>query len=789
MVMRALDRKLLRDLRRIWAQALAIALVLGCGVMVLVLATGTERSLRLARQSFYERMQFADVFASATRVPKGQLAEIAAIPGVAQAEARISMQVVLDLPGQTKPAQARLVSLPETGAPVLNRPVLRTGRLPDPRATDEVALSESFAEANHLFPGSSFGAILNGQWRELRVTGLMLSPEFVYLIGPGSVMPDDSRYGVIWMGEVPAAAAAGLTGAFNDLALTLTRGASRDRVIDALDRQLAPWGGTGAYGRDLQSSDQFLSGELDQLGAMAVILPPIFLIVSAFLVNMVMGRLIGLERPVIGLLKAMGFTGREIALHYLKLAAGIGLVGVLIGWGAGWWLGAELTALYTRFYRFPWLVYTPGTASFALSALMGLGAVVAGALRAVRGSARLAPAVAMQPPAPPRFRRGRIDALAARLGLRQTTMMILRAITRWPGRALVTSLGVAASIAVLVACFFTYDAISSVIDAAFSRTNRQSVTLTLAENAPRSVIEDAGHLPGVLRAEGALMVPVRLSHGPRSERTVLEARSPEAALVQTLDAGGRTVPLPADGLALPESLATKLDLGAGDRVTVTLLAPPRDSYEIPVTRVIRQDLGETASIPAAALAARMRMAEQVNRIDLLLDPDRMAEFERAVKATPAIAGTLFWPDVQRQFDATLNENLTRSVSIYAVLGVLITIGVVYNAARIRLSERSYELASLRVLGFSRAEVGGVLVGELMLLTLLAIPPGLLGGYGFAALIAEGFSTDVVRIPLVIARRTYAVAALIATVSALVAALAVRRRLDRVSLATALKQRE
>jgi putative ABC transport system permease protein len=789
MVMRALDRKLLRDLRRLWAQSLAIALVLGCGVMVLVLATGTERSLRLTREAYYDRAQFAEVFASATRAPNTLLPEIARIPGVAQVEARVSMNVVLDLPGVEKPAQARVLSLPAAGAPVLNRPTIRLGRMPDPTRSDEVALSENFAEATGLRPGSSFAAILNGQKRQLRVTGLVLSPEFIYLIGPGAVMPDDKHYGVIWMNEEPAAAAAGLKGAFNDLSLRLTRGASEPAVIAAVDRRLAPYGGAGAYGRDRQVSDTFLRGEIDQLGAMALILPPIFLVVSAFLVNMVLSRLILLERPVIGLLKAMGFTGREIAMHYLKLSIGIGVGGVLLGWGAGWWMGGALTKLYTEFYRFPYLIYSPGAASFAISGLMGIGAVVLGALRAVRASARLEPAVAMQPPAPPLYRRGWIDAAAEGMRLRQTTMMILRSITRWPGRAAVTVLGVAAAISVLVACFFTFDSVEAVMDEVFTQTNRQHVTLQLAQDAPSAAIEAATHLPGVMRVEGAYGVPVRLTNGPRTELTAIEARDDGDILTRLLDDRGRVATIPPEGLVLPESLANKLGLTAGETVHMSLLAPPRESFDVPVSRIMRQSLGETVYISAPALFRLMRRGAEVNRLNLLVDRAQLPAFYAATKNAPAVAGVMLWTDIRNEFDATLNENLIRSVVIYAILGILITVGVIYNAARIQLSERSYELASLRVLGFTRSEVGYVLVGELMLLTLLAMPLGFLGGYGFSALISAGFSTDVIRIPLVIARRTYAIAGLIAFISAFGAALLVRRRLDLVSLATALKQRE
>ncbi|MDR5653835.1 ABC transporter permease [Ruixingdingia sedimenti] len=787
--MRALDRKLIRDLRRIWAQSLAIALVLGCGVMVLVLAQGAERSLTGTRDAYYERNRFADVFAGATRAPRDLLADIAQLDGVAQAEGRISFPVVLDIPGLTEPAAGRVISLPAGGEPLLNLPLLRQGRMPDPLRDDEVLLSEDFARTNALAPGARFRALLNGQLRDLTVAGLALSPEFIYLIGPGTIMPDDRRYGVIWMNETAAAAAKDLTGAFNEVTLRLTRDGRPEAVIAALDRLLEPYGGTGAHGRDRQTSHAFLQSELDQLGAMALILPPVFLIVSAFLVNMVLGRLIALERQQIGLLKAVGYTTREIAGHYLRMSIGIGIGGVAAGWAAGIWLGHETTQLYAEFYRFPYLLYAPGGGAFAVSGLAGIATVILGALRAVWGSVRLSPAAAMSPPAPPVFRRGLADRMGALLRLRQTTMMILRSITRWPGRAAVTLFGVSASVAVLVASFFAFDASRAMVDEVFHRANRQHVTLQLTSDRTLDAIEAAGRLPGVLRVEGGYALPVRLIHGHREKLLALQARAEGAELTRLLDPEGRPVPLPAAGLVLPESLAADLGAGPGDVLAVELLVPPREVLRIPVTGVVRQSLGQTPYIRDDALHALMRQAPVVNQLDLLVDTDALPALHAAVKQSPAIAGITLWTDVRRQFDQTLQENLITMTVIYVTLGVLITVGVVYNAARIQLSERAHELASLRVLGFTRFEVGYVLVGELMLLTVVAIPVGWLAGYGFAALMAQGISTDLFRIPLVIAPQTYAIAALVAFWAALASALVVRRRLDRVDIATALKRRE
>ena len=786
--MRALDRKLLRDLRRIWAQTLAIALVLGCGIMVLVGATATQATLIQTQAAYYERHRFADIFAGATRAPADVVQAAALIPGVAQAEGRIGFQAILDIDGMTEPATGRILSLPADGA-ALNIPLVRRGRLPAPERPNEVALVEPFAEVHGLTPGSTFRGVLNGQLRELTVTGWVLSPEFIYTMAPGAIMPDDRRYGLIWMTEAAAAAAMDMEGAVNEIALRLTRDADERAVIAALDLLLDPFGGTGAHGRDRQMSHAFLDGELQQLGAMAAFMPPIFLIVAAFLVNMVLGRLIAMERAQIGLMKALGYGRGEIAGHYLKLALLIGVIGIAAGWGFGWWIADAMIGLYGDFFRFPFIIRDWGAQALVISAVLGMATAILGGLRAVWSSLKLPPAEAMQPPAPPVFARGWADRLLAGFRLRQTTMMIFRSIIRWPGRAAITLFGVSASVGVLVMSYFMFDAIDRLGDSVFQQANRQQVTLMLAGARTEAAVQDALTLPGVMAAEGTYAMPVRAAHGHRDRLTALQGHFPGAELARLVDDAGRVVVPPAEGVVLPEMLARALRIEAGQSLRVEMLAPPRATLDLPVTQVIAQGMGQEVHISAAALFAAMDTAPQVNMIHLSVQSDRMEALNAAIKETPAVAGLSDWAEVRRQFDETLSENLLTMVGIYTLIGVLIAIGVVYNAARIQLSERSYELASLRVLGFSRAEVGYVLVGEMMLLTLIAIPLGWLAGYGLAQGLVGAMSTDMFQIPFHITRRTFALAALAVFLAALGSVLMVRRRLDRVDLASALKARE
>jgi putative ABC transport system permease protein len=368
-------------------------------------------------------------------------------------------------------------------------------------------------------------------------------------------------------------------------------------------------------------------------------------------------------------------------------------------------------------------------------------------------------------------------------------MMILRSIIRWPGRAAITLFGVASSVAMLVASYFMFDAVSLMADTMFTLSNRQHVTLVLNRSAPERAVIDALALPGVRQAEGGYAMAVRLVHGHRERLSAVQAHFPNETLARLIDDDGHVVSLPAEGLVLPERLAGALALSVGDRVRVEMLAPPRESLDLPVAAIIAQGMGQEAHITAEALFAAMRVAPQVNRINLLMNPDAMAELNDAIKVTPAVAGLTDWADVRRQFDATLSENLLTMMAIQTLVGLMTAIGVVYNAARIQVSERSHELASLRVLGFTRFEVGYVLVGEIMLLTLIAIPIGWVCGYFLAVGMTTAMATDLMELPFIITRRTYGYAGLAVFAASLGAVLMVRRRLDRVQLAEALKARE
>jgi putative ABC transport system permease protein len=755
--MRVLDRKLLRDLWRLKTQALAIALVMAAGAATLILGAGVYRSLDETRAALYERQRFADIFATVRRAPDRLREEIAEIPGVAAVETRIVDQAVLAIEGMIEPASAMLVSVPDSGEEVLNALYMRIGRLPDPSHPDEVVVNEAFADAHGFAPGSRFAAILNGRMRDLEVVGVALSPEYIYTLPPGAIMPDDRRYAILWMSRRALAAAFDLEGAFSAVAVKLLAGASESEAIERVDALLDRYGGRGAYGHGDQQSHAFLSAELDQLQAMSRVLPPIFLFVAAFLVNMTLTRLVALEREQIGLMKALGYGSRAVAWHYLMFVVAIAAIGLVIGAAAGTMLGRGMAALYSQFFQFPFLIFHTDPAVYLIAASVTVLTATLGAARAVWGVAGLSPAVAMQPPAPTRYRR-LLRGLPIRL-VSQTTVMVGRSIVRWPLRAAFTVVGIALSVAVLVASLFSQDAIDHMIDVTFFRADRQDASITFALERPLAALADVERLPGVLAAEPVRTVAARLSRGHVSRRVAIQGHAPDADLSRLLDLDHRPVRLPETGLVLTDMLAGILDARVGDLVQVEVLEGRRPVAELPVTAVVQSYIGLAAYMELAEVNRLMREGAMMSGANLMLDPLRHEALFASVKEMPAVAGVGLQRQALETLRATMAENILIMTGMFTALALIIAFGVVYNSARIQLSERARELASLRVLGFTRAEVSWILLAELALLTLAALPLGWLIGYILALGIVVASETELFRIPLVIERATYAWAGL------------------------------
>lgn len=787
--MTPLNRKLLRDLWRIKGQAVAIGTVIAVGVLLLVMMSGLVTSLDETRRAYYERYRLAEVFASVNRAPEGLLNHLAAIPGVTAAEGRISGSALIDLPGQDLPLQAQAVSLPAFGPPRLNDIHLSAGRRLESDHPDEILLLQSFAKAHGLRPGDRLAATMNGARRSLRIVGLAQAPEFLYTAAPGELISDDSRFGVIWMSRTALAAAYDLDGAFNQALLTLGRNARQEAVLAAADRILEPYGGLGAYPLADQLSNRFISEEIDGLRASSAVVPPIFLAVAAFLLYIVISRMVQAEREEIGLLKAFGYSNLEVGAHYFKLILAIAVGGAVVGCLAGIASGRALINIYLIYYKFPFLVFRLDPAAFVTGFLVSVGAASAGGLLVLRRVFALSPATAMAPPVPPDYSRaGRVgQALVARLD--QPCRMVLRRLVRQPGRMVGAMFGIAAGMALSVAMLGIMAGFDRMVELTFNIVDRSDLTVSFNEAYSDKTIFELQRLPGVLEVEPVRIVPVVLRHGLQSHRGSINALVESPRLSRAVDSELAGIELRQGGIVLSRELADILAVRQGESLSVEVREGRSPILSIPVAGVAETLLGAPAFMQRQDLNRSLREPNRASGAYLRIDSAQSANLYRRLKAMPAVAGVSLKSDARAALQQQMDTGAGAMRFIMTAIAAVITFGIIYNAARIAFAEQARDLASLRVIGFSSAETAFVLLGELAVVTLAALPLGSLLGYGLSFAIAAGFSTELYQIPATISPQSYGTAALAVLAAAGVSGLVVKREMDRAELVSALKTRE
>jgi putative ABC transport system permease protein len=785
-----LDRKLFREVIRLRGQALTIAIVVASGVACYISLQSAWRALYDSRDLYYETNRFADVFVHLERAPKAVARQIAELPGVARAYPRIVERVRLPMDDLISPARGDLISIPSTGKAPLNGLVLRAGRNLRPGRYDEVLINQPFADAHGLEPGDRLSAVINGKLRELLIVGHALSPEYVFAVDSGLLMPDDARFTPMWMLEDAIAAAYQMEGAFNDMAVKLEPGANEDAVLGAIDRVLKPYGGLGALPREHQLSHSILTSEIQGIETLVIFLPGVFLGVAAFLLNVVFSRLVTLQRPQIAVLKAIGYGNRSIALHYFKMVAVIVSAGALIGLGLGVWLGKGMLAMYAEFFRLPEL---PQRVDLTVSANAILFSFVAGALGAslaVRTAVLLPPADAMRPPAPTRYRTAAIERWGWTKWFKQTALMVFREIWRRPGRTALSALGIALALSIVILGRFGYDAYGPMMTVQFELQQREDLTLSFLDAMPERGLGYLAHVPGVEEVEGIRMTAVRMRSGHHWRDTVLMGIPKDARLRQLFSLDFKHVPIPEEGVLLTSVLGEILGVGPGDTIQIELKEGDHGNRELTVAGLIEEGFGLQGYVSKTNLHRLLRESPRFSSALLRIDAQSESEVQSRLNDIPAIQAVSRKSDAIASFEKQTDETMNVMTLIMTLFATAIAISIVYNNARVSLSMRGRDLATLRVLGFTRGEISSILLGEQAVQIAIAIPLGLfLGTIGAKALIASWADPELFRMPFMISNQTYAFSVAVVLASGIASALLVRRKLDRLDLIGVLKTRE
>ena len=638
--------------------------------------------------------------------------------------------------------------------------------------------------------GDTLAAIINGRKKQLRIVGIVLSPEYVFQVKPGDIVPDAKHYGVLWMNHEALSMAFDMEGAFNDFSAELLRGANLDEVIFQVDELLEPYGGRGAYGRKDQISHMILESDINGLKSTGLIAPTIFLCVAAFLLNVVLTRLLSLQREQIAALKAFGYSNLDVGWHYAKFVLVVTLVGATVGTAGGAVLAQFFTEMLARVYQYPELFIRVRWSIVALAIGVAAGAAMLGAAGAIWKAVRLPPAEAMRPEPPANFKPTILERLGIGRLLPNVARMVLRQLERQQVKTGISILAVSLSVGIICVGQFMQDAIDYVLDLQYYRMQRFDIQVNTVEPLSADIRYALASIPGVEHVEPMRSIPARVRSGHRQRRVSVQALPKDITLLQLIDQHHQSWSPPPAGVIISSKLARLLEVDIGDRLTLEVLEGRQPTLETPIIGLLDDLAGINVYANFDEMHHLLREAPRATGAYLRIDKKYQQDIFDELKLIPAVAGVSVKDQSLQSFRDTIAQNLMTIKAINLTFAVIIAFGVVYNGARIALSERSRELATLRVMGFSRKEISAILLGEIGVITILALPLGMCIGYGFAYFLSTFLADEeAFRFPFVIENSTYGLAVSVVLAASVVSALFVRRKLDHLDLIAVLKSRE
>lgn len=752
--MRALHRKLIRDLLGSAGTLLSVVAIIAIGAGSFVGLGSAQRILEASQAAYYREYRFADFWIDVKKAPLSAIERIAELPEITSLDARVVFDVILDLEGKERPLAGRLISTPARGFDrTLNGICLIRGSGFSDDRDEEVILSEAFAQTHDLEIGDRIRLILNRKRESFVIVGTAISPEYVYMVrGPGDLVPDPEHFGILYVKDEYAREVLGFKDACNQIVGRLVSRAPDhvDVLLERIDRMLSPYGVLEITPRWRQASHRILSDEITGLAVSATIMPAIFLGVAALVLNILMIRLAQRQRTTIGTLKALGYSDRSVMSHYLSFGVVVGIVGGLAGAALGISLAYGMIEMYKDFFQFPSFLFCYHPDLLLIGVAISVAFAVAGTVRGVREVLRLRPAEAMRQRPPERggsIVLERFPRLWRAMGFR--TQMALRSLFRNRTRTLTAIVATMLATAIIFMALAMYDSFLYLVEYQFDMVAHSDVDVGMRDEKSTSALFEARKLPGVDYAEPVLGLRCDLRHGRSARRMTITGLSPQHRLTTPMGADDKPIRIPSDGLVLSRKLAELLEARVGDPLELTPVRGRRDTKRVRVASVVESFLGMDCYADARYLSRVVGESLAVNSVQLAVNPAEVPELYGKIKNLPNAQGLSVRADAKHNIEKTVVETSILSIGLMVVFAGVIAFGSTLNNALIEIGDRVREISTLRVLGYGPGQIAGILFRQSMVTftvgLLLAFPLG----YGMIVAVAAAYDSELYRMPVVV----------------------------------------
>ncbi|WP_291516053.1 ABC transporter permease [Bdellovibrio sp. ArHS] len=785
--MKALSRKLQRDISSLRIQIITMAVLLACGTAILVASWSSYVTLKKAQTIYYEQYHFPDVFAELVKAPKSVVESLKNIQGIDHFEDRIILDALIDLPDLQEPAVGRLISFTEYS--VLNKIHLKKGRFPEPGTIPEVIVHESFASAHRIQPGGQISLQIKGQKKIFKVSGIGISPEYVYALSPLVPFPDDLHFGILWVDKKELSRLGDMQDSFNNIVASVKKTDDVDSVRLKIDQLLAVYGSTGSYDRSKQISNMFIEDEIRQQRSMSIVVPAIFIIVSTFILYTVLSRLISLHRAQIATLKSLGYTSFSLALYYLKLVSIILFLGIVPALVFAYGIGQWYAYLYARYFHFPSIDFSLSPQAVVIGTLAGfLPGWIASSISLFKVFT-LQPAEAMRPPAPAKFSQSVFEKWQLLQFKDIQTKMILRNVLAKPWRTFLSILGVSAAIGILINGSFWTDMVDFMVQRQFRESSHEDMEISFLHPRKEDVIQELARIKGVYLIEGLRTAPVKMTYKNIEKITVINSRENADSLRPMIDKEGMHLQPKENQVILSQYFNKKYGIKVGDTVYFELTDRSKPKFSAVVGGFIEDVVGASVYANKSDLHRWLSEQPNINTVYLKVDPRWNNEVYIKLKEFPEVASIGVRKLLLESFTKNLSDMIQTFTVVLVLFAMTISAAVLFNMARITLSEKSWELASMRIMGFDIPETFRVLYLELGFQVLAALFPGLALGYGLSYLSTVWIHTDTFSFPLVINTETYAKAIVTIVIIYAVTGFFLYKKVRSLSMAEALKVRD
>ncbi len=781
--MTTLTRKTLRDLRRSWAQTLALTVIIAVGITTFVASIGAYRDLRTSYHETYDRLHFADVTFRVQAAPATVVNDIAQVEGVTAASGRLIVDTGFQLP-DGEPIRSRLIGLPASARPAVNDILILEGRYLQPNDQAVAVVESHFADFYDIHSGDTVTPMFDGEKRPLKVVGVAVSPEYL-IVTPSrqEFLPSARTFAVLfvplpWLQDLVDAA-----DTVNDIGILVDPAADRDAVIARVREVLRPYTVVSVTPQEKQPSNEALHLDLEGFREIAYMMPGLIFVVAALSVYIMLSRLVHSQQGQIGVMKAMGYDNRAVLLHYLAFGLLIGLLGALLGVALGLPSQRLITGAYTaelgipivkiRFY--PDIVLT--------SLLASLIIVVVGSVGPARGAAAMPPAQAMRVDPATALVRGRRLFFERWFPLPTWLRLALRNVFRIRRRSFGTWLGIVFAFVLVLASWGLIDSMDVLLNRMFYEVERWDLQAAFARPQTEATLKAIRGWEGVRAAEPAIQVPAQLRANGAEQDILLTALEPNSTM-HALQVKGNPADLLGEGqLVTTPAMVKKLGLQVGNTVEVKT---PFGTRTYTVRAVTDEAFASVAYVSLDDVQKGLGLPARVfNVVYLHVDPARVDDVKKALYALPGVYSVQHKAGVEKDW-RTLMALYYAMMGILMLFAVVMAVAVLFNTMTVNVLERQRELATMRALGTPNSRIAALILVEVAVVWLLALVPGLLLGTWTMQEMASTFSTDLFYFKAVILPRSYLITAAGILLVAFIAAWPSIRHVSRLNLAEATK---